>query len=204
MSIGKNGIITIPNKYENLYSGKQHNLSCGSLTYDFETDVFKDYGFNTCLKWTPPSSYSSSTTLAYSYLINPTTVYDLSQEYVVSMYVYVPSSCNANFRLHLEHNNTWISNYQGTTSNINDSTKDKVIWVWGKCKVNTSDGKMYIMFYPNPNSGASTFTTGYILFAGITISLGNEIIRPNGGGFSIADKATISKNNITAKDFYEI
>lgn len=203
----KNGIVNSPFiKVDNLYTGKQYNCSSGSLTYDYATDIFKPYGFNKCLKWTATNT-STTQFLAYSYLIDPGN-YDLGQEYVVSMYVYVSPDCNANFRLNLEHSNIWTSNYQGTTSNINDSTKGKVIWVWGKCKASQSDGKIYIMFYPNPNQ-ANVFTQGYQLFAGITVYKGNELLRPidnsaNGSGIVEGSSSSISKNYILMNNFYEI
>ena len=186
MSVNKQGIWTTPAKtISNLYTGKQYNYSFGTLTYDYETDIFKDYGFNTALKWTATSRTDQF--MAYSYLINASIQYELGQEYVVSLYAYVSEDCNANFRLNLEHSNTWVSNYQGTNSNINDATKGKVIWVWGRCKASTTDGRIYIMFYPNPNQ-TNVFTSGYQLFTGITVYKGNEVLRPmnnsvSGSGF---------------------
>ena len=211
MNISKNGIILSSNKsISNLYTGEQYNKSTGYLTYNYQTDIFKDYGFNTALKWTPPSRTDQF--MAYSYLINSTIQYDLGQEYIVSLYAYVSDDCNANFRLHLEQSNTWVSNYQGTTSNINDETKGKVIWVWGRCKANPSNGKIYLMFYPNPNQ-TNVFTTGYQLFTGITIYKGNELLRPlnndiSGSGFIEIglqnEQLRINQNYITAKDFIEL
>lgn len=203
MSINKNGIwnqSVIDNN--NLYTGKQYNASNMSLTYDYETDIFKSYGYTKALKLTPTNT-STSQFMAYSYLLNSTFVYDLGQEYTVAMYAYVSPDCNANFRLNLEHSNTWIANYQNTTSNINDTTKGSVIYVWGKCRANATDGKIYIMFYPNPNQ-ANVFTTGYQLITGITILKGNEIIRPGGTGFIEAEKSSIAKKYTLANSFIEI
>lgn len=76
--------------------------------------------------------------------------YVASAEYTFSCYAYMPSSCNADLRINLEQNCTWVKNYKGTTGNIVDTTKDKVIKVWGTVKANSS-GLLYLMFYPNPN-----------------------------------------------------
>lgn len=205
----KPGIVTCPAiPITNIYSGKQYNCSAGTLTYGYKTDIFKDYGFDTALRWDAPTDKTNVNFMAYSYLCDPTVLYDISQEYVVSMYAYVSEDCNANFKLILEHSNMWVSNYQKTATTINDTTKGKVIWAWGRCKTSSSDGKMYIMFYPNTNQ-TNVFTTGYQLFAGITIYLGNEVYRPmnnsiNGSGI-IESPAPfkIGNNYITANDFIE-
>lgn len=217
MNVSKNGIITtsVPN-VENLYTGRQYNKVNMVLTYDYETDVFKDYGYSTCLKMSPVTSpsYSNSETktfMSYSYLIDASVVYELGQVYTVSMYAYVSEDCNTVFKLKLEHANSWISNSQGTKSvTLQDSTKGKVIHVYGKCKANTSDGKIYILFYPNQNQ-ADVFTQGYILVAGITVVLGDEIVLPmnNGmtGGFSEGSgftPPTIGRSFVQAKEFIEI
>ena len=212
----KTGIINVPNlEIDSLYSGKQYNLSNMVITYDHTTDVFKPYGFDTCTKIEPianPSYYNSETKtfMAYSYLVNPTIVYELGQEYVVSLYAYVSTDCNADMRLHLEHANAYTSNYLGGTgAYIVDSTKGKVVWVWGRCKASTSDGKIYIMFYPNPNQ-ANVFTQGYQLFAGITVYKGSEVVRPMNNNVSgsglvecVASLPKISKNLIMTNQFYE-
>ena len=203
MSIGKNGVFKQNmSQFKNLYSGQQYNASNMSLSYNYKTDIFKEYGYSTALKLTPTNT-GTTQFMAYSYLMNPIE-YKLAQEYTVFMYVYVSSDCNANFRLNLEHSNTWVSNYQGTTSNINDSTKGKVIKVWGKCKTSAADGKMYLMFYPNPNQ-ANIFTTGYQLIAGITVMLGNEVI-PTTGGFiqNGSESVKIHNHYINANDFIEL
>ena len=203
MSIYKNGIATISHpQYQELYTGMQYNRSNMNLVYNFETDVFKDYGYSTCLKL-EASNTSTSNFMAYSYLIDPTIVYNLGQEYDIAMYVYVPSSCNANFRLHLEHSNTWVSNYQGTTINLNDSTKNKVIKVWGRCKANASDGKIYCMFYPNPNQ-ANVFTAGYMLIAGITIQLAGEIVGVGGTGLLERTGSSIADNRLEFNGYMEV
>lgn len=209
MSFYKNGIASVLHpQYENLYTGTQYNYSNASLTYNYETDLFKDYGYNTCLRIgavSSPSYYNTSTQqfLAYSYLLNPTIEYELGQEYAFSMLAYVPSSCNANFRIHIEHSNTWISNYLGTTANINDSTKDKVIHVYGRCKASASDGKIYIMFYPNPNQ-ANVFTTGYMYVAGITISLAGETIGLGGTGLLEKTGSSVANNRLEFNGFKEV
>jgi hypothetical protein len=206
VTFNKNGVVIAnPLNIDNVYTGEQYNKSNMSLTYNCETDVFKDYGFSTALKLTPTNT-STSAFMAYSYLCDPTIVYDTSQVFSFSMYVYVSEDCNANFRLNLEHSNTWIKNYKNTTANINETTKGKVIWAWGTFKVNSSDGKMYIMFYPNPNS-ANVFTTGYQLIAGIKIYKGEKkYLSSDFYGFSYLNngKTSISENGILSNDFIEI
>lgn len=190
----------------NIYGGTQFNCSAGSLSYNYKTDVFKDYGFDTALKWTAPTDKTNVQYMAYSYICRPDQTHAVGQEYTISLYAYVSPDCNANFRLHLEHSNAWLSNYQGTAANINDSTKGKVIWVWGRCKAN-SDGNIYIMFYPNPYQ-TNIFTTGYQLFAGITVYYGTELYRPmnkniSGSGMLEGPSLSIGKNYITANNYIE-
>ena len=40
--------------FVNMYPGVQSNTATAAigLTYNYETDIFKDYGFNTCTKFT--------------------------------------------------------------------------------------------------------------------------------------------------------
>lgn len=96
------------------------------MTYDVESDIFKPYGFDSCSKWTVNTGATAGTKfLAYSYILD-TSARDKTATYSVSLYFYVSSDCNANFSLVLEHDNSWVSTYKGTASNINDSTKRKV------------------------------------------------------------------------------
>lgn len=210
MSFYKNGLIETPyTEITNLYSGKQYNASWIGTTYDYPTDIFKDYGFNTCFKMTPTQTDTTKQFLAYSYLIN-TNQTDVSAEYVVSLYAYVSTDCNADFRLHLEHSNTWISAYGNYDSQIiHDKTKGKVIWVWGRIKPNPNDGKVYIMFYPNPNQ-IGVFTQGYQLVTGITLYKGTEVSRPmnnqtSGSGIIQNTSAllTMNKNYILGNNYIE-
>lgn len=216
INFNKNGIIQAPYfNIKNLYTGKQANISNGILTYDYHTDIFKQYGFNTCLKLSPVENpnYSNQTTkqfMTYSYLLNAAIKYKPYQEYIVSLYAYVSNDCNAGFRIHLEQNNIWNSNYQNSQNNIVDSTKGEVIWVWGKCKAN-SNGNIYLMFYPNPNQ-SNVFTKGYQLFAGISVFEGSQLTKPinnNVSGSGIIENHTqdniyISNNDIISHNFIEI
>ena len=212
MSFEKTGIVEVNHRdISNMYTGKQTNVSNGILTYDYQTDIFKDYGFNTCTKLSPVSSPSywngTKQFMVYSYLLD-TNQTDTSAEYAVSLYAYVSTDCDANFRLVLEHSNLWIQTYTGTTGTlIEDSTKGKVIWVWGRFKPSPNDGKIYLMFYPNPNQ-VDKFTKGYQLFTGITVYKGTDIIRPvnnniSGTGIIQATNASVSPNFITATNYIE-
>lgn len=215
VQFNKNGVINCDYlSPESVYAGTLNLISNCNVTYNYPTDVFKDYGFDTCTKLeaVPNPSYLDSekkTFLAYANLTDRNIAYDLGQEYTFSLYAYISEDCNANLNVCLEHENTWISNYQQTTYDISDSTKGKVIWVWGKCKASPSDGKMYIMFYPNRN-WANVFTQGYQLFAGITVYKGNELLKPmnngvSGSGFvEIDSNAGLSNHYLQAQNFYEI
>ena len=145
--------------------------------------------------------------MVYSYLLD-TNQTDTSAEYAVSLYAYVSTDCDANFRLVLEHSNSWIQTYTGTTGTlIEDSTKGKVIWVWGRFKPSPNDGKIYLMYYPNPNQ-VDKFTKGYQLFTGVTVYKGTDIIRPvnnniSGTGIIQATNASVSPNFITATNYIE-
>lgn len=184
-NLSTSGVLNTPTQdynFANMYSGTQYNGSQMSITYNYPTDVFKDYGFDRCTKFTATST-STEKFLAYSYIL-PTSYYTPSGLYTFSCYAYVPSECNANLRINLEQSTSWVKNYKGTTSNLNDETKDKVIKVWGTIKANTN-GQIYIMFYPNPNQ-ANVFTKGYFLIAGMTVVPGdvpmhpvNETVGPN-------------------------
>lgn len=206
-SIYKNG--QIATKYElqnNLWSGTQINVSNMAVTYNYQTDVFRNYGFDTCMKFTSTHIADGTSWYGYSYICDNTIVHNLAETYTFSMYAYVSTDCNANFRVHTEHANSWVSNYQGTTANINDMTKGQVIKVWGKAKTNASDGKIYLMFYFNPHL-VDTFTTGYILVAGLNVVIGDTIYPPGimpMNGFN-QDKNISSINNdlIIMNDFIE-
>lgn len=213
VQFNKNGVINcdyLPVK--NLYSGTQYTTSNVVLTYNYSTDIFKEYGFDTCTKMEPiedPYYWDESTGqfLAYSYIM-PIDSYVANGEYYFTCYAYVSTDCNANLQVRLERDNMWVANYQGAANHINDSTKGKVIWVWGKFTVN-SEGKMYCMFYPNPNH-ANMFTTGYMLFTGMTVYKGNQLLKPmnngvSGSGFvEIDSNAGLSNHYLQAQNFYEI
>lgn len=170
----------------NLYPNVQHNASRMNVEYNYKTDIFKEFGFNTCTKFSANQT-STSAFMAYSYIM-PTVTYTASGEYSFSCYAYVSQDCNANLRINLEQNATWVKNYQGTKSNINDNTKGQVIKVWGTVKANSS-GKLYIMFYPNPNQ-ANVFTSGYFLIAGMTFCQGSNPMHPISKGINTTNLIT--------------
>lgn len=169
--------------FVNMYPGIQSTTATAAIgiTYNYETDIFKDYGFNTCTKFTAKNTTATDKFLAYSYIM-PIFPYVASGIYTFSCYAYMPSSCNADLHINLEQNCTWVKNYQGTTSNIIDTTKNKVIKVWGTIKANSS-GLMYLMFYPNPNV-AGVFTKGEFYIAGMTVYKGNTHQHPVNQAFS--------------------
>lgn len=151
--------------------------------------------------------------MVYSYILDGQKERTKNGDFTVSMYAYVSEDCDADFRLYLEHG-CWYTDrckIDGTAKNntqhLVDSTKGKVIWVWAKFKSNASDGKIYIMFYPNPNL-ENTFTQGYILFTGLRIHEGTEIYRPSyndqiHGIYSIPNSNKIYENKIEFDDFIE-
>ena len=189
------------NQKPNIYSGVQYNAAQMTVTYNFATDVFKDYGFNTCTKFSA-SNTSTSAFLAYSYLLPPS-YYTPGSAYSFACYAYVSPDCNANLRINLEQSTTWVKNYKNTTSNINDTTKGQVIKVTGTIKAN-NNGQIYIMFYPNPNL-TNTFTTGYFLIAGLTIVAGNNIPHPRCEKTSSnLIKSLTAKTNMTANGTYSL
>ena len=212
MNLCKNGNVEVPYRnIQNMYSGKQENQYNINLLYDYKTDVFKDYGFNTCIKMTPVDQpiYLNNTKkfLSYSYIL-PINQTDISAEYVISLYAYVSEDCNANFRMYLEHSCIYTQTYLNNTNNITDSTKGKVIWVWAKIKPNQTDGKIYIMFYPCPGL-ENTFTKGYQLITGITVYKGTEVIKPmnssvSGNGIIQEITPKFYQNNITASNYLEL
>ena len=73
MNVDKNGIITASSKtVSNLYTGEQFNCSNGILTYNYVTDIFKPYGFNTCTRLDPvdnPWYYNPETKQFMSYSV---------------------------------------------------------------------------------------------------------------------------------------
>ena len=68
MEFNKSGIIKSPaSSITNLYSGTQENYYNMSLTYNYKTDVFKEYGFDTCLRLDSPGE--NDTAISYSYFL---------------------------------------------------------------------------------------------------------------------------------------
>lgn len=170
-------------KVSNIYTGTQSSTSWCKLTYNFKTDIFKDYGFDTALKMEPLKTSDGVTKfMAYSYLLSVADggagSLDATKTYAVSMYAYNSPDCNASLRLHLEQAAMWTKTHMSTTGqHLIDNTKGEVVHMWGILKPNQTTGKVYIMFYPNPNQ-IDVFTTGYQLFAGITIYESDTVVPP--------------------------
>lgn len=180
------------------------------LEYNYSTDVFKDYGFSTCLKLSPNPSVAVADKqfMAYSYLTDKDKVYGIGKTFTISFYAYVSEDCNADFRLVLEHSCKYTAGYKDHyTWLVSDTTKGKVFFVWATFISNTTDGKIYLMFYPNPNQ-TNIFTKGYYLIAGIDLHEGSKIYRPSSDGnshgiISIPNSMQITENNIIFDDFIE-
>ena len=143
----KNGDIVISNsnkKIDNMYPGKQYNMSNAKITYDFKTDLFKQYGYNSAMKLEPTRTADGQTAfLCYSYIL-PDVEYDKNSVYSMSLYAYCSNDCNANIRINLEHSCAWVNTSTGSAQNINISTKGKVVYIWGIFKPNQTDGKNLI------------------------------------------------------------
>lgn len=216
----KNGIIDVNYSVtpppQNLYLGKQNiaNSNC-TFEYNYKTDIFLPYGFDTCTKMNPSGANKDKTSkfMVFSYILDWQKERIKKGDYTVSMYAYVSEDCDADFRLHLEHRCWYTERYKlegNATANstfLVDTTKGKVIWVWAKFRSNADDGKIYIMFYPNPNL-ENTFTQGYILFTGLRIHEGTKIYRPSyndqiHGIYSIPNSNKIYENKIEFDDFIE-
>ena len=175
--------------YQNLYSGRQYNMSNMTIQYDVETEVFKDYGFDTAIKFIPNSNTAAK--LAYSYFV-PTNV--LSQNNLAgttklgfSFYAYASDDLDANITLTTEQNGTISKGYVSSdplpdnrTTLLGSSSKGKVVLFHGIFNPNSS-GLLYSMFYFNMNK-PNVFTKGYVLVTGISIYPLNEnddYIEPN-------------------------
>ena len=212
----KNGNIIIKSSkdsFSNLYPGIQYNKYNVTLEYGYKTNIFKPYGFNDCIKLNSITnlSYLNATTktfLTYSYFI-PVTGFKANTDYILSMYVYNDS--NANIRIVGEQNtifeesNIYIEKY--TYQVLTISEKQKVSWIWARFKSTRSDGQMHLMTYPNPGD-ATSFTTGYQLYAGINIYEGSEVIRPSqnniiSGLYDINNTTNIYENRIEFNNFIE-
>lgn len=151
--------------------------------------------------------------MAYSYISDQKVERIKNGDYTESMYAYVSEDCDTNFRLYLEHNCFYSNVYNSTYGENNNKTSlinttyGEVIWIRENFKANPNDGKIYLMFYPNPNL-ENTFTQGYILFAGLRIHEGTEIYRPSynnkiHGIYSIPNSNKIYENKIEFDDFIE-
>lgn len=167
--------------YNNLYSGKQHNLSEMTIEYNVETDVFKKYGFDYATKFIPNNKTTAK--LCYSYLC-PTTIladngYTADDLVGISFYAYMSEDCDAHIRIKAEQSTTFSSGYvsegeiQNTSARLASGTKGKVVYFHVVAKGNVNTDTLYVMFYFNENQ-ANVFTKGYILITGITINVLNE------------------------------
>lgn len=172
--------VDVNRDFKNLYHGKQYTSSKLSVEYDYVTDIFKEYGFNTCTKFTANQT-TTEAFKAYSYMM-PLSYYKASTLYTFSCYAYVSPDCNANFDIRTSTGTSWQKNYQGTTTHISDTRKGQVIKVWGTIKSDT-DNELKLLLYPNYNK-ANVFTTGYILIAGFTMYEGNTPMHPINEGRS--------------------
>lgn len=183
ISIYKNGNIILPSQEitENIYKGQQTKHTANiALIQNFPTDIFKSYGFDTALKLSPTKKADGVTQfMAYSYLLPMEQIGEPGDEYVFSCYGYCSSDCNANLEVKLEHSCSWTqrSSVGRDSVTLANTAKGEVVWMWGKFKLNDADGKVYIMFYPNQNS-IDIFTSGYQLFAGISIYKGTTVYKP--------------------------
>lgn len=165
----------------NIYTGTQYNASNIVLTYNFETDIFENYGFNKAMRMTP-GTYSADY-YAYSYMLDPA-LFIAGKTYTFICYAYNSEDCNANIRLYLEGNFTVIANCLGNGNidpGIVNSVKGKVQLLWitftAVTVANIADNAK-IMFYPNPNT-VGVFTTGYQLITGMQIYEGDNVLLPS-------------------------
>lgn len=176
MEFNKSGIIKSPaSSITNLYSGTQENYYNMSLTYNYKTDVFKEYGFDTCLRLDSPGE--NDTPISYSYFL-PINGWEPSTKYVLTCYYY-NASPNGLFDIHLEQGSKiYASNYYRDTWYARDeSNRNCVKFMWVKF-TSDPDGKVWIMLYPRPGS-KSWFTSGYQLVAGINIYKGTKVYPPS-------------------------
>lgn len=165
--------ITPPPLVKNLYYGQvEASTSCMWLHYDYKTDIFKDYGFDTCLALQPNVANNDDYHWAYSYFDIQPDKYEADAIYVFSMYFYNES--DGPFQIHAENYADIIqSNAPFANWYTNDSVVNQVKWHWCKVKVQPNHSGPNIMLYPSPGT-KHNFTTdsGMQYVAGITIYKG--------------------------------
>lgn len=163
--------------FKNLYSG-QYNLSYQTLT-TVETDIFKEYGFDTAQQFKKTSSTVGQNLLLYSYIV-PTNIssangYDKDTEFGISFYAYVPDDFDGLIRISCEQSTTFQLNHcycseptrrEWTTSNISITTKGKIVYFSLTVKPN-SNNALYLMFYWSKSEAAFPMDHGYVLIAGM-------------------------------------
>lgn len=202
----------------NLYPGTQENCSKGYWDYNIQSDVFKDYGFDTCNRWNSPGA--ATVGLGYSYLVDQTSLpFSIGDEFVLSFYYYTSEDCNAYMNVRVESNgtifdsNTPIKSYYRSddmrSNYISSDIKGKVQWCYLKFRIAVEHG-VHIMFYPELYNGGTDFSYGYQLYAGITLYKGTDIMLPqnnNINGTGIIQNTNvmpkIGEKYIIANDFIE-
>ena len=180
--------------YENYYSGKNSGTAWLATTFDYPTNVFKEYGFDTAIKF--ESTVKNNTDNAYWYFC-PSNILTLKSlptdtKLGLSFYAYASNDCDSNILIRAEGNTTlsksYVSSDQVTNSStiLESSTKGRVVMFHTIVSPNSS-GTIQIMFYFNQGYLASSstgnkFTTGYILVTGISLyrlNDGDDYIEPN-------------------------
>lgn len=168
--IYKNGNVKItppPHKVTNLYKEQYWNAtSAMNIHYDYETDIFKDYGFDTCIALEPTREDDDQQTWSYSYFSYTETL-KKDATYVYTMWYYNDS--NGPFEVHAEKTGgiTMTNNPTGFDWYTHSGLKNKVYRLWLKVK-NISNGA--VMLYPSPGTLHQFRTNGGMQYvAGITI-----------------------------------
>lgn len=163
--------------FKNLYTG-QANYSYQTLT-TIETDVFKEYGFDTAKQFKKLSSVVGQNQLLYSYIV-PTNIssangYDKDTEFGISFYAYVPDDFDGLIRITCEQSTAFQLNHcycseptrrEWTASNISITTKGKIVYFSLTVKPN-SNNALYLMFYWSKSEAAFPMDHGYVLIAGM-------------------------------------
>lgn len=172
--------IASPPVVKNLYYGQiETGTSRMWLHYDYKTDIFKDYGFDTCLALQPNVANNDDSHWAYSYFAIQPDKYEADSVYVYSMYFYNVS--DGPFQIHVEHGGDLIQSNaslynDGSFMFTDDSVKSQVRWHWCKIKTPSDEKSPDVMLYPSPGT-KHNFTTdsGMQYVAGITIYKGWDL-----------------------------
>lgn len=168
--------IASPPLVKNLYFEQRVSHTNGMiLHYDYETDLFKDYGFDTCLALEPAKANDDTYHWSYSYFNIDPDMYDADSVYVYSMYFY--NASDGPFQIHVENCGDIIqSNAPFVNWFTNDGVVNQVKWHWCKIKTPSDDKSPWVMLYPSPGT-KHDFTTdsGMQYVAGITIYKGWDL-----------------------------